>query len=429
MLFALLEMANHQAGEFALRCLLHQIRGDNSGFVTDYEDSAGRPNAAQRAEVMKFFGAGELPVTHALADAFTVCDQWFSSVPGPTWTNRFFVHSGTSLGRVSMPRGPFNPNLHWYDQDTIFDRLNDRGISWNIYYGDWPQSLLLTHQLLIPSNAARYSHMDDFFEDAAGAESNFPFYSFIEPTYFGTEANDYHPGPTSDVFRGEALLGNVYNQIRQNQALWETSLLIVLFDEHGGLFDPVSPTRAKPPDHHKEEYTFDLYGVRVPALFISPWIDRGTISTLFDHTSILKYLCEGLNLKQLHNRELAANSFAENLDRDSPRTDTPASIPVPAMARSRLAASERDRRKLNDHQAALISFSEFVETKLDQPTRTGAVRRERMMAGTDEQEAVAKERLELFLRQQKTKAKGKPKVKAKVKAKPKSRGRKPRRRK
>src|ERR1051326_5112101 len=221
--------------------VLHQIRNNNSGFVTDYEDSAGRPNAAQRAEVMKFFGPDELPVTHALVDAFTVCDQWFSSVPGPTWPNRFFVHSGTSLGRVSMPHGPFNPNLHWYDQDTIFDRLNDHDISWKIYYGDWPQSLLLTHQLLIPTNAARYAHMDDFFADASGAEQNFPFYSFIEPTYFGTEANDYHPGSNEDVFSGEALLASVYNQIRNNQPIWEARLLIVLFEEPGGVFDPDQP--------------------------------------------------------------------------------------------------------------------------------------------------------------------------------------------
>ena len=59
---------------------------------------------------------GTLPAIHALADAFTVCDAWHSSVPGPTWVNRLFALSGTSLGRVKMPNGIMNLNLHWYDQ-------------------------------------------------------------------------------------------------------------------------------------------------------------------------------------------------------------------------------------------------------------------------------------------------------------------------
>jgi len=92
---------------------------------------------------------------HALAKNFAVCDRWFSSLPGPTWPNRFFVHSGTSLGRVSMPNGILDANLHWYDQTTLYDRLDEKNIPWRIYYGDVPQSLLLVHQLE-PENALGY---------------------------------------------------------------------------------------------------------------------------------------------------------------------------------------------------------------------------------------------------------------------------------
>jgi phospholipase C len=95
---------------------------------------------------MGYFPRGHLPALHPLAENFAVCDRWFSSVPGPTWANRFFVHSGTSKGRVRMPEGgldaALNPSLFWnYDQDTIYDRLNDRGISWKIYSGDIPQPI------------------------------------------------------------------------------------------------------------------------------------------------------------------------------------------------------------------------------------------------------------------------------------------------
>jgi phospholipase C len=73
-----------------------------------------------RAEIMKYHGLGTLPALHSLAQHFTVCDHWFSSVPGPTSTNRLFLMSGTSLGRVKMPHGIMDLNLHWYDQPTIF---------------------------------------------------------------------------------------------------------------------------------------------------------------------------------------------------------------------------------------------------------------------------------------------------------------------
>jgi len=102
---------------------------------------------------------------HALAKNFAVCDMWFSSLPGPTWPNRFFVHSGTSLDRASMPEGILDANLHWYDQTTLYDRLNEKNIDWRVYYGDVPQSLILVHQLE-PENALRYAKLIRFFHRA-----------------------------------------------------------------------------------------------------------------------------------------------------------------------------------------------------------------------------------------------------------------------
>jgi phospholipase C len=115
---------------------------------------------------MKYRPLGGLPAIHALAGDFTICDHWYSSVPGPTWCNRLFALSGTSLGRVSMPNGIMNLNFHWYDQATIFDRLNEKAISWKVYFGDFPLSLLFTHQWEA-DNAARYRPMTEFFRDVA----------------------------------------------------------------------------------------------------------------------------------------------------------------------------------------------------------------------------------------------------------------------
>jgi phospholipase C len=215
--------------------VLAQLKADagtpNAGFVEDYATAYPMLTEAGRAEIMRYHALGQLPALHALAQNFTVCDRWFSSVPGPTWANRLFLMSGTSLGRVNMPGGLMDLNLHWYDQSTIFDRLNERSINWTVYHGDTPLSLLLTHQWE-PANAARYKPMRQFFADAAGDAGKFPSFVFIEPAYLDPGANDDHPA--HDVLAGEALIASVYNAMRANEALWNTSLLVVLFDEHGG---------------------------------------------------------------------------------------------------------------------------------------------------------------------------------------------------
>lgn len=249
--------------------VLVQLRPDatgtpNSGFVEDYAAYYHMLTDAGRGEIMKYHALGTLPALHALARHFTVCDRWFSSVPGPTWANRLFLMSGTSLGRVGMPGGLMDLNLHWYDQPTIFDRLDEQLKSWAVYHGDTPLSLLLAHQWE-PKNAARYRPMSRFFADVAAAKDDFPSFVFIEPAYLDPGANDDHP--SHDVLAGEALIAGVYNALRANETLWNTSLLCVLFDEHGGFYDHVAPPAAVPPDHHQEEYTFDRLGVRVPAIF------------------------------------------------------------------------------------------------------------------------------------------------------------------
>ena len=339
--------------EHDLDDVLRQLIGPEEGFVSDFAQQYPQSTPEQRAEIMGFYAGGMLPVLHALAGEFAVCDRWFSSLPGPTWPNRFFVHSGTSLGHADMPEGVFEPGIHLYDQTTIYDLLGNAGISWAIYYGDFPQSLVLTHQL---DHLDHYHKMDQFFADAAGAEGNFPQYSFIEPSYFGSAQNDQHP--PSDVMRGELLIAQVYNALRANAPLWQSSLLVVLYDEHGGFYDHVDPPPAVPPDDHTKTFAFNIYGVRVPAVLISPWIDKGVIHDNFDHTSLLAYVMQKWNVPgHLSNRVDAAGTFAAYLNLPAPRTDTPASLPEPAVLDNDLSAP------LNANQRALIGFSRLLESK------------------------------------------------------------------
>src|SRR6185369_4966045 len=247
-----------------LRHVLKQLQGNNTGFVADFSGSYPDSVETDRQEIMRYHSKGALPATHFLAQNFTVCNRWFASVPGPTWTNRFFVHSGTSLGRVEMPAGLMDANLHWYNQPTVYDRLNERGIKWRIYYGDIPQSLMLVNQLT-PRNAANYAPLNQLTVDLAAADpATFPSYTFIEPAYYDPGACDDHP--PHNVLEGQVLIAEVYNALIRNEALWKSTLLVLVYDEHGGLYDHVAPPAAVPPDHHCEEYTFDQLGLRVPAI-------------------------------------------------------------------------------------------------------------------------------------------------------------------
>jgi phospholipase C len=334
--------------------VLEQLNGPNQGFVQNFQRNNSGCTPDCWAEVMKFYGLGSLPVLHKLAQSFAVCDRWFSSLPGPTWPNRFFVHSGTSLGHIDMPDGIFHPAIHLYDQDTVYDRLGAVNKSWAIYFGDVPQTLTMTHMLTHPFN---FHIMAEFFSDAAGPEPDFPAYAFIEPAYFGLEQNDQHP--PSDVLRGEVLIAKVYNAIRANQALWEKTLLVILYDEHGGFYDHVSPPACVPPDNNVNDgFNFARLGVRVPAILVSPWLQPQVIHDDFDHTSLLKFLTDKWGLGPLGARTQAAQSFAANWQTTATaRTDTPANIPEPD------SLPNLEDQPLNPNQLALVGFSRFLETK------------------------------------------------------------------
>jgi phospholipase C len=365
--------------------VLNQLANNNGGFVLDY-CSNPTTTPAQRQQIMSYYPAGALPALHELARHFVVCDRWFCSVPGPTWTNRFFVHSGTSLGRVKMPNNLFSdPALYvGYDQDTIFDRLNERGIDWRVYYGDIPHSLVMSHQRR-PENAVRHRLMAEFYADAADAGNPFPPYAFIEPRYYWPNQNDDHP--PHQTARAEQLIADVYNALRGNEALWQTTLLVVLYDEHGGFYDHVSPPPTVPPDGHQEEYTFDRLGVRVPALLASPWVDPGVVHTAYDHTSLLRYLSDKWGLAPLTERVTRANSFADVIRTDgTPADNAPASITLPAgqqsLAVAGIAAISDMAEPMNEHQKSLLAFSSALEAEIGEPAILKEMRAAAMRSGS-----------------------------------------------
>ena len=222
----------------------------NSGFELSY--SATSPDHPD--VVMKCFAPEQLPVLTTLAKEFAVCDHWFSSIPGPTWPNRFFLHAATSGGLDRSPPDPIEILAEtiagWhFEHGTIFHRLAAYGRQWMVFEGDeYPQVNAIDG--LDDEYFHDISHFRKYVEDPGLSAS----YIFIEPNYGNDMAvigtSDYTCGtsqhPVDDVSRGEWLIKGVYEIIRQSPH-WEHSVLVITYDEHGGFYDHVAPPAAVPP--------------------------------------------------------------------------------------------------------------------------------------------------------------------------------------
>ena len=279
---------------------------DMSGFLQNYYSTdAGLDSCGQ---IMQTYGPDDANVINDLARSFAVCDGWFASVPSQTWPNRGFVHSGSSDGHVD------NDSYEFYQNRTIFNVLQDQGIPWKVFsntYTAWLTYLQFWQHGSLRDHFHRYAAFDDACSAAADAdpEDKLPAYSFIEPRFLAelfSWPSDYHP--PHNICRGETFLAEVYESVRKSPYR-DKILLIVTFDEHGGCYDHVPPpSGAAPPDPHPisrdGKFKFDRFGVRVPALVISSYVEPGTVFrapaglTPYDHTSILATLREWLKLDQ-----------------------------------------------------------------------------------------------------------------------------------
>ncbi len=344
--------------------VLPQLADNNSGFVRNFAAFYGdKAKDEDRQLIMSYYPHMALHALHRLARDFTICDHWFSSVPGPTWPNRFFAFSGTSNGKVDMPDGIHHLDLENaifdQDQDTIFDRLHDGRKTWKVYFFDFPSSLILTHQRH-PSKLIHYHKADKFFQDAV--HGTLPDFSLIEPKYAGQDQNDDHP--PHNIMKGEKLIADVYNALRSNEESWKSSLLVVLFDEHGGFYDHVSPPRAvptDPPTRGNLEYTFDRLGVRVPALLVSPFVGTRVEQTEFDPTSRLKDLINKWQLGPLGARTTAATSIGVAINNGPARDDT---IPFIRISTSEILPPRADlETEGTNHQVALEEFARYLRVK------------------------------------------------------------------
>jgi phospholipase C len=301
------------------------------GFVRSYYSQ--RQNVAASRQIMYYFAPSRVPVITTLATQFAVFNAWFSSIPGPTLCNRAFAHYGTSFGHVGM-------ELRYSNQKyvSIYERLLDNGRTAKLYYFDETSSTMEIVNLL-ENQAPIFGTFDQFKADCKAGL--LPDYCFVEPNYSDHDgptgrliASDQHPD--HHVLAGERFIAEVYNAIRGNPTLWRSTAMLLVYDEHGGIYDHVPPP-ACPPDEFQAlatetgtgtPFDFDRLGVRVPAVLISPWSPKSTVvpaARVFDHASIPASVTEYFigPFDDRSPREKNAETFLDLLSAPVMRTDTP----------------------------------------------------------------------------------------------------------
>jgi phospholipase C len=263
-------------------------------------------------------GGASPSILRTLAREFALCDAWFCSVPGETWPNRNFLHAGTSHGEVDI-------KLRFHTDRTIFEALNDNGDSARIYH-DGPAQGWAFPKLWSPDQSV-FRSMDQLWTDVRNRR--LPAYAFVEPRHyklFNGYTNNQHPNNNPkdgrDFLAAEKLICDIYSALIAEPTVWERTLFVVTYDEHGGLYDheppPYDPARFANGDHHTDgayRFSFDVPGPRVPAVLVSPWVTRGRVdSRVYDHTSVIASLRDrfGVSLPP-NNRIDRANDFWANV--------------------------------------------------------------------------------------------------------------------
>lgn len=301
----------------------------------------------------------KVPVLSRLALEFAVCTRWFSSVPGETWPNRNYLHAATSDGETNI-------QIRGYTDRTIFELLEDAGQGWHIYHDDTPQ--LWAFEKLWEDGRERNWYAHDRFAEHVAADA-LPAYSFMEPNHrpvvhtldhapiVGSPdvSTSQHPGNNlvkndaydgfdddpradTDFRRAEQLIAWVYETLRAHPAVFEKTLLVITYDENGGLFDHVPPPTGVPAPadprgwgaklmaklytHKSAAFDFTMLGARVPAVLISPYLKPATVdTTVRDHASVPSTLRAlfAPQAEPLTRRDAWSPPFHDTLNRPTPR--------------------------------------------------------------------------------------------------------------
>jgi phospholipase C len=318
---------------------------------THKQINGGRMNgfAKTAPQSMVYWTEDDLPFYYSLARTFTLANRWFGSAPCQTYPNRRFLLAGTAYGLISTDTSSLEdpPPAN----GTLFDRLDRYGVGWKNYFTDLPGTgVIPSIPEGRPENLATVSQ---FHADCAAG--NLPAVSFVDPE-FGVAGEVGGPLSTlpipdvgqtlstqggdeenpQDIQIGQSFMASVVGSVLSSPA-WRRTLLVWLYDEHGGYYDHVPPPRAIKPDSIPPKLGpgdvaggYDIYGPRVPAVVVSAHSrPRAVDDTVCDHTSILATIEAKWNLPACTYRDANAKTVESFLD---PRREAFAEPPKLAAA-------------------------------------------------------------------------------------------------
>jgi phospholipase C len=307
---------------------------------------------AQIGDPMAYYGRTDTPVLHELFDNYALCDRWFSSVMGPTWPNRSYLHAGTSTGikenaRIDVERRPTSPT----QARTIWHELKEKCISAANYSMDFAWALGGFGLFNPTSNRSIYRHASSghgrdnnapqqpSFEEAC-EEGTLPTVSIIDPAFILAPCDDH---PPHDIKAGQAFISTIYKLLTKNPEQWAKTLFIITYDEHGSFYDHVTPPRMEA-DENPE---FRQLGFRVPSLVIGPYVKKNYVSHVqYDHVSFLSTVTRRFGLDPLNARVAATNDVRDCIDMNLVETaglpSAPAGLRSVRLSESLVHASIRD---------------------------------------------------------------------------------------
>jgi phospholipase C len=341
----------------------------NQGFVVNFKAAIASDQAkhykdslpgTDPIEIMGMYAPEMLPIMSGLAKGLAVCDHWFASAPTQTIPNRAFAAAATSQGHLDN-------HVKVFTCPSIFGSLTNANIDWAIYGYNRDPLTRLDFPDTQHADESHFGHFRDFQQRATAG--TLPAYTFLEPS-FGAGGDSQHPN--YDVSPGEQLIHDTYYVLRNGPG-WEDTLFIITYDEHGGNYDHLPPPwGAVRPDNSVGEWSFDFtrFGVRIPALLISPRIAAGTVfrgkQGTIDHTSVLKTIEKRWNIPSLTARDKAAPDLGDALTLWTPRKDDPlAGISMPV---SKPAHPNQSQPSVISARAYLLALGCVRAEKLAQRT-------------------------------------------------------------
>ncbi|CAA6669673.1 unnamed protein product [Spirodela intermedia] len=277
-----------------------------AALMNGFAQQAEKEKPGMSANVMSGFRPNAVPVYRELVAEFAVCDRWFAPVPASTQPNRLYVHSATSHGATSNVRKQL---IEGFPQKTIFDSLDEAGLSFGIYFQYPPATLFYRSTQVL----GEFHPFDLSFKKHC-KEGKLPNYVVVEQRYFDLKllpGNDDHP--SHDVSEGQKFVKEVYEALPRRLLRPRTPPVNV-----------PSPDDIVGPEPFN--FRFDRLGVRVPAILISPWIEKGTVlhepsgpypSSQYEHSSIPATVKKIFNLREfLTKRDAWAGTFETKMRED-----------------------------------------------------------------------------------------------------------------